>query len=1125
MILLARLSFLFLENPVPDLCLSDPRPDQKLQKKSYTTVGINAEAGGTAISKVMINMALAVETGGKELTMFADVAGKTSADFARQFETDAAGAIQSFITGLGQMKERGRSTLSVLEEMGITEVRMRDALLRASGAGDLLNRSLEIGVRAWEENTALTKEAEVRYKTLASQLTIFWNNLKDVAIELGGSLAPALQSILNLSKPLIESLGVAAKWFAELPQPVQTVAIALAGVAAAAGPALIALGAMLPAITAITGAIAGAGGLVAALTMVVGVLTGPVGWIAAIGAATYALGSFLDKFEWWRREILRTKQGAQKLNEELLELGIVVEQGELRIDHWADKLIEAAQKAGILGEDFRRLSTDVESTGAASTESKNQFEELMAKISESSQKFVDFSKTAHDANTTLNTLTESQRELADRLKDLQALPQEVAEQIAFLERAGFSAEQQFALLSGRLDELVRASELVKLQIPDSAQELIEFGEAAQAAQEQFHDSFVQIGESIKGQASEVGQLIKSTDSWGKSVAGLEEKLKGKLKTLAQLEKEAAKTARATGQNVQGFAKWAKGTSDLRKRIRRLSSALRSSQNRMMTLKKRAGALKLSIEADQKAFKALQKVIQEAARKELKNFQKKADEVKDSIDQKTAALIQAQEEYENLAGVMKASEGQLEQLDEALDGHKENLGDVGDAAKGMAKKHQEATDEAAREAERLGRVWEETMGNVVASISGNLTDALFEAKNFADGMKKTFKEMAKGLVQILIAELFSPLRNMMLNLGKMLGSLFSGKGTGGLNFGNLFGGGGLSPPGGLGGGGGGGGLQGEGGILAAGSGLSLLGGLGGGGGGGGGLASLPLQLTGVGGNISTTAGAGGTGGFGAIGGGAKALGSAVAGGAKALWAIMASNPITAAIAGAAALGYSLYRLFTQGPIEAGGKELVRDFGVDVGESAIKGFLPGVGLSEKQFKPIRKDILSSGKFLENILVPAAKAQGKLDELIANFARFETSWGTFDLSGPLREAVESGNFEAYNEAWEEVFKRSNALTSQFGPGFGDVLGGAVLPLDQAAESIGQSQDNALKSLAEGQANQVIPLLSSINEKLDPDPDREERFVSRAAVVERGSLAEVIKQIIQIDEAGIRETIREVH
>ena len=37
LILLSRFAFLFLENPVPDLCLSDPRPDQKLQKTSYTT--------------------------------------------------------------------------------------------------------------------------------------------------------------------------------------------------------------------------------------------------------------------------------------------------------------------------------------------------------------------------------------------------------------------------------------------------------------------------------------------------------------------------------------------------------------------------------------------------------------------------------------------------------------------------------------------------------------------------------------------------------------------------------------------------------------------------------------------------------------------------------------------------------------------------------------------------------------------------------------------------------------------------------------------------------------------------------------------------------------------------------
>ena len=774
----------------------------------------------------------------------------------------------------------------------------------------------------------------------------------------------------------------------------------IAGVVAAIGLALIALGAMLPAITAITGAITGAGGLTVALTGVGGVLLGPAGWIAAIGAATYALGSFLDEHEWWRREQLKTKHGAEKLNEELLELGIVVERGELRIDQWGVKLTEAAQKAGILGEDFRRLSTDVESTGAASTESKNQFEELMAKISESSQKFVDFSNTTRDANIPVNALTKSQEELASRLKDLQALPQKVAEQIAFLERAGFSAEQQFALLSGRLDELVQASELVKLQIPDSAQELIEFGEAAQASQEQFHKSMDKIGESIKGQAGEMGKLIKNTDSWGKSVIGLEKKLKEKLKTLAKLEKQAAEIFKATGENIQGFQTWAKGTSELRERIERLSETLNAGRERMTALKERAEALKVSIEADERAFLDLQERIRKVTGKELKGFQKAADKVKDSIDKKKGALVRVQGEYDNLADGVAASERQLEQINETLDKHKNNLGDVGEAAKDMAKDHQEATDKAAREAERLNRVWEETMGNVVASISENLTDALFEAKNFADGMKKTFKEMAKGLVQILIAELFSPLRNMMLNLGKMLGSLFSGKGTGGLNFGNLFGGGGLS------------------------------------------LAD----------------GADGAGGFGAIGG---AIGGAISGGAKAIWGFMASNPITAAIAGAAALGLGLYRLFTQGPIEAGSKETVRDFGVGVSESSIKGFLPSVGLSKKQFEPIRKDILSSPKFLEDMLIPAAKAQGKLEELIASFSRLETSWGTFDLSGPLREAIESGNFEAFNKAWEEVFSQSDRLVAQFGPDFIEVLGGTETGLGDAGEAASKYSEE-IKNLA---------------------------------------------------------------
>lgn len=95
----------------------------------------------------------------------ASVAGMTTANFKKSFKEDAAGAITAFITGLGKVNETGDSAIKVLTDMNITEIRMRDALLRASGASEVFNKSMDIANAAWEENTALTKEAAQRYET------------------------------------------------------------------------------------------------------------------------------------------------------------------------------------------------------------------------------------------------------------------------------------------------------------------------------------------------------------------------------------------------------------------------------------------------------------------------------------------------------------------------------------------------------------------------------------------------------------------------------------------------------------------------------------------------------------------------------------------------------------------------------------------------------------------------------------------------------------------------------------------------------------------------------------------------------------------------------------------------
>ena len=194
-----------------------------------SSVGIEAEMGGTAISKTLIELSNRAKTGGAGLAEVAKIAGMTSAQFKKSFEEDAAGATVTFIEGLGKVKKAGGNVFAVLEQLGMDEVRLRDTLLRASGAGDLLRRSLTLSADAWEENHALTKEAETRYKTTASQLKQFHNNVRALGIEVGNALVPAIQAMTTGLRDATEWIRNTAK---EHPTLTQAVVIGTAALGA-----------------------------------------------------------------------------------------------------------------------------------------------------------------------------------------------------------------------------------------------------------------------------------------------------------------------------------------------------------------------------------------------------------------------------------------------------------------------------------------------------------------------------------------------------------------------------------------------------------------------------------------------------------------------------------------------------------------------------------------------------------------------------------------------------------------------------------------------------------------------------------------------------------------------------
>ena len=237
---------------------------------ALSSVGIEAEAGGSAVSRVMIEIANAVANGSEKLDQFADVAGMTTEEFKTAFEQDAAGAIITFIEGLGRMSAEGENVFQVLDDMGLSEIRVRDALLRAAGAGDLFRESIKLGTEAWEENTALANEAEQRYATTASQLAMLRNQATDVAISLGQALLPIIREhLIPAAEQFVGMLQRLVDAFTSLDPRTQKIILAILGLAAAIGPALVVLGKVL---------------------VVVGALVSPLGLaVAAIAALGIAI--------------------------------------------------------------------------------------------------------------------------------------------------------------------------------------------------------------------------------------------------------------------------------------------------------------------------------------------------------------------------------------------------------------------------------------------------------------------------------------------------------------------------------------------------------------------------------------------------------------------------------------------------------------------------------------------------------------------------------------------------------------------------------------------------------------------------------------------------------------------
>ncbi len=249
---------------------------------AMTSLGIEAEAGGTAFSQTVATIDSAVATGSDSIQAFATIAGMSADEFSSSWKASATDTMVALLQGTNSAE----NMTVALESMGVTGIRQTDVLKRLAGNTELVTQALQYSNDGWRENTALTAEVENRNASMAAQLEIAKNKVVAIAEDVGGPLVGALNSAIDAGEPMLDMVEGASTAFANADAGTQQWIIGLGAAAVAAGPVL----------------------------TVTGKLVKGVGsTVTAVGKASQTVGLYSDALTTTNAASLKAYSGSEKL--------------------------------------------------------------------------------------------------------------------------------------------------------------------------------------------------------------------------------------------------------------------------------------------------------------------------------------------------------------------------------------------------------------------------------------------------------------------------------------------------------------------------------------------------------------------------------------------------------------------------------------------------------------------------------------------------------------------------------------------------------------------------------------------------------------------------------------------
>lgn len=227
---------------------------------ALTSMGMEAEAGGSAMSTIMAQIDKDVAMAGEamagtsdlsqkeidkvvgSLGTWASAANMTADEFSQAWKEKPVEALSALISGMDGATEEGSNMSVMLDELGITSLRQTDTMKRLAGNSDFLAEAVAKSNEEWDKNTALQAEVDNRNESLAAQFEIIKNKVIAMADEVGGPLAEALLDVIDAAEPLIKTIANGAKKFSEMTKEQQQTVLKAVALAAAFGPVTNVLG-------------------------------------------------------------------------------------------------------------------------------------------------------------------------------------------------------------------------------------------------------------------------------------------------------------------------------------------------------------------------------------------------------------------------------------------------------------------------------------------------------------------------------------------------------------------------------------------------------------------------------------------------------------------------------------------------------------------------------------------------------------------------------------------------------------------------------------------------------------------------------------------------------------------